>query len=290
MSKKIQITECPRDAMQGIIPFIPTQTKIEYLDILLNVGFDTLDFGSFVSPKAIPQMQDTAEVLEKIQWQKSKTKLLAIIANEKGADQACSYEAIEYLGFPFSISEVFQKKNTNAGTEEALIRLDYIQNKVKKSNKKLCVYLSMAFGNPYGETWHEDIVMRWADRLNQELEVQIISLADTIGSSNPKNIQSIFSLVCQELEPKGVKIGAHLHTLPLLWEEKIEALIQTPCTWIDGALKGYGGCPMAKEELTGNMPTEKIIHFLSQKGLELQINKEILKEAIIFAEEKVFSI
>lgn len=289
MKKTIQWTECPRDAMQGIQAFIPTNTKIEYIQQLLSVNFDVLDVGSFVSPKAIPQMQDTTEVLKRLDLSKSKTKLLTIVANERGAEEACQFDQIDYLGFPFSISETFQKRNTNASIDDSFILLEKIQNTCIKNKKELCVYISMAFGNPYGDSWHEEIATKWAEKLYQKIEVKHLSLADTIGVSNPKSIQSLFLMVTQALRDQKVRVGAHLHTLPHEWEEKMEALIQTECDWIDGAIKGYGGCPMAKDELTGNMPTEHALAYLQKQNFDLTINRDKLLEAIIFA-EKVFNI
>ncbi len=285
--KKIQIIECPRDAMQGIKSFIPTDTKIEYINKLLQVGFDILDFGSFVSPKAIPQMQDTDKVLEKLHI--TNTKLLAIIANAKGAENAGKYSQILYLGFPFSVSQTFQLRNTNSTLDESLLRLDEIQNICLKTNKKLLVYLSMAFGNPYGDVWHEDIVTQWAEKISSQLDVKYISFADTIGVSNPQNIERIFNTALPVLHKKNVQVGAHLHSTPDAWKEKLEAVLRTNCNWLDGAVKGFGGCPMAKDELTGNMPTEKIIDYLQENNYELKIDRNKLLEAIIFA-EKVFNV
>lgn len=284
MGKSLKIMECPRDAMQGIVDFIPTSKKIDYLNRLLNVGFDMLDFGSFVSPKAIPQLKDTEDVLKHLNFGHHKTELLAIIANVRGAQDACHFDQISYLGFPFSVSETFQKRNTNSSIDQSFKSIEEIQNLCLKHNKTLLIYLSMAFGNPYGDPWHEDVVADWALKIQQKLEVRFISLADTIGVSSPKIIESLFPLVSQTLKHKNIKLGAHLHTLPHLWQEKMEALVKTNCDWIDGALKGYGGCPMAKDELTGNMPTEKMVDFLFETGYDLNINRNLLQEALIFAE------
>ncbi|MEN8927576.1 MAG: hydroxymethylglutaryl-CoA lyase, partial [Flavobacteriales bacterium] len=257
MSKrKIKLIECPRDAMQGIRDFIPTQMKVDYINSLLKVGFDTIDFGSFVSPKAIPQLKDTAEVLNKLELDNAESELLAIVANKRGAVDACHFEEINYLGFPFSVSETFQQRNTNSSIEESLSRVEEIQNLCVKNKKELVVYLSMAFGNPYEDKWNEDIVAHWAEKLHTKLDVSILALSDTIGTSNKENITSLFSTLIPEFDK--VEFGAHLHTTPDTWEEKIAASIESGCNRFDGAIKGFGGCPMATDELTGNMPTEKM--------------------------------
>ena len=263
----MKIIECPRDAMQGIKDFIPTAHKVAYFNSLLKVGFDTLDFGSFVSPKAIPQMRDTANVLS--QLDDSNTRLLAIVANQRGADEACSYDRIDYLGYPFSVSENFQKRNTNKSIEQSLSLVEKLQNTCVKHQKVLVVYLSMAFGNPYGEHWHEDIVAKWGEKLSN-LGVKIIALSDTIGVSNPDNIKPLFSLLIEEYPQ--IEWGAHLHTHLESWREKVEAAYNSGCRRFDGAIKGYGGCPMAKDDLVGNIPTEKLISFTQEKKIETAIN------------------
>ena len=269
MPKKIKIIECPRDAMQGIKTFIPTELKANYIQSLLRVGFDTLDFGSFVSPKAIPQMRDTKEVLGKLDLSSTRTKLLSIVANLRGAEIACSIDSIDYLGFPFSISENFQMRNTHKTISESEIVLKDILEITQKSNKKLVVYMSMAFGNPYGDPWDVDIVGEWADRL-QSMGVKILSLSDTIGSSKPKSISYLFS----NLIPKfpHIEFGAHLHTHPNSWYEKLNAAYKAGCHRFDGAIQGFGGCPMASDSLTGNMPTEKIISYLNSEKIKTNLN------------------
>jgi hydroxymethylglutaryl-CoA lyase len=271
----IKITECPRDAMQGIKDFIPTEEKINYINALLKCGFDTIDFGSFVSPKAIPQMQDTAAVLNKLNLTSSGSKLLAIIANTRGAEDACKFEEINYLGFPFSVSETFQQRNANSSIQESLVRVEEIQNLCVKNNKKLVVYLSMAFGNPYGDLWSSDIVLNWAKQL-YKMDIRILSLADTIGSSTPENIKTLFSTILPEF--KDVKIGAHLHSRPETAKEKIEAAYKSGCTQFDSAILGFGGCPMAKDDLTGNIATEIVLDYFNDK--DLGINKPAFEEAM----------
>jgi hydroxymethylglutaryl-CoA lyase len=254
----IKIVECPRDAMQGLKEFIPTESKIAYINQLLKVGFDTIDFGSFVSPKAIPQMRDTAEVLANLDLAATNSKLLAIVANERGATEAAQFPEIAYLGYPFSISETFQLRNTNATILESLERVKEIQEICLHKNKKLVVYLSMGFGNPYGDPWNVEIVQRWVDEM-VNLDIEILSLSDTIGVSNPSNISYLFS----SLIPKypNIEIGAHLHTEPSNWREKIHAAATNGCTRFDAAMRGYGGCPMAKDDLTGNMATENLVSY-----------------------------
>lgn len=259
----IKIIECPRDAMQGIKTFIPTERKVAYIQSLLRVGFDTLDFGSFVSPKAIPQMQDTAELLSKLDLSQTKSKLLAIIANTQGAILASQHSEIQYLGFPFSISENFQMRNTHKTIAESLITLEEILEIAYKSNKEVVAYLSMGFGNPYGDPWNVEIVGEWTEKLSKK-GVKILSLSDTVGSSTPDVIAYLFS----NLIPKypNIELGAHLHTTPDKWFEKIDAAYQAGCRRFDGAIQGFGGCPMAKDDLTGNMPTEKLLsYFTTQK-------------------------
>ena len=264
MKLTVKIIECPRDAMQGIKTWIPTEQKITYLQSLLRVGFDSLDFGSFVSPKAIPQMQDTAEVLQSLDLSQTKTKLLAIVANTKGAEQAVQHQAIRYLGFPFSISENFQMRNTHKTIAESLVTLQEILDLAHANYKEVVAYLSMGFGNPYGDPWNVEIVGEWTERL-ANMGVKILSLSDTIGSSTPEVITYLFS----NLIPKypNIEFGAHLHTAPNQWFEKVNAAYQAGCLRFDGAIQGFGGCPMAKDDLTGNMPTEKLLsYFTAQKA------------------------
>jgi hydroxymethylglutaryl-CoA lyase len=260
--KAIKIIECPRDAMQGIKTFIPTARKVTYIQSLLRVGFDTIDFGSFVSPKAIPQMQDTAEVLAQLDLSQTRSKLLAIIANTQGAIAASQHQPIQYLGFPFSISENFQMRNTHKTIAESLVTLQEILEIADKSNKEVVAYLSMGFGNPYGDPWSLEIVGEWTEKLSN-MGVKILSLSDTVGSSTPEVIQYLFS----HLIPKYPKIefGAHLHTTPDKWFEKIDAAYNSGCRRFDGAIQGFGGCPMAKDVLTGNMATEKLVSYFTSK-------------------------
>ena len=265
----VKIIECPRDAMQGIKEFIPTERKISYIQSLLNVGFDTIDFGSFVSPRAIPQMADTAQVLAGLDLSNTNSKLLAIIANERGADDAVAFEQIDYLGYPFSISENFQMRNTHKTITESMQVLDYIKNTAEKNNKELVVYLSMGFGNPYGDPWSEDVVVWWVETLISK-DIQIISLSDTVGSATPEVITALFS----HLIPKypTVEFGSHFHTSASHWFEKVDSAYKSGCYRFDGAIRGYGGCPMAKDELVGNMPTEKLITYFQKEKAETGIN------------------
>lgn len=262
MPKPIKIIECPRDAMQGIKTFIPTEAKVQYIQSLLRVGFDTIDFGSFVSPKAIPQMADTALVLSKLDLSHTKSKLLAIVANERGAEDASQFPEIDYLGYPFSISENFQMRNTHKTIAQSVIVLDDILNISQKTNKEVVAYLSMGFGNPYGDPWNVDIVGRWTETL-AKMGVKIISLSDTIGTSNPENIHYLFSNLIPQYP--HIEFGAHLHTTYGSWFEKVDAAYEAGCTRFDGAIQGFGGCPMAKDELTGNMPTEKLLSYFTSK-------------------------
>ena len=261
---KVKIIECPRDAMQGIKShFISTDAKARYINSLLKVGFDTIDFGSFVSPKAIPQMRDTAAVLSKLDLSQTQSKLLAIIANTRGANDAIQFEEINYLGYPFSISENFQMRNTHKTIQQSIKELEEILSIATKKNKEVVTYLSMGFGNPYGDPWNINIVGEWTEKLSN-MGVNIISLSDTIGSSTPDVIKYLFSNLISNY-PK-IEFGAHLHTTPNSWHEKVDAAFNAGCKRFDGAIKGYGGCPMAKDELTGNMPTEKLIsYFTAQK-------------------------
>lgn len=285
MASPIQITECPRDAMQGIHNFIPTETKAAYINLLLQVGFDTIDFGSFVSPKAIPQMQDTAQVLQKLDLTNSRSKLLAIIANYRGAEEAAQHEEITYLGFPFSISETFQQRNANTSIDDAFEIVKRIKALSDTKGKKLLVYLSMGFGNPYGDEWHNDIVLRWAKKLTDE-GVEYISLADTIGIAAPEQIEGLFSSLSENF--KETTWGVHLHSTPDTWRHKIEAAFKSGCKRFDTALKGYGGCPMAKDELTGNIATENVISYLQDQNIDLGLNLDKLREAMDYS-GRVFS-
>jgi len=284
MPSVIQITECPRDAMQGLHDFIPTDIKAAYINLLLQVGFDTIDFGSFVSPKAIPQMRDTAEVLEKLELSHSKSKLLAIIANYRGAEDAAEHEQITYLGFPFSISETFQQRNTNSSISEAFDTVKRIKELSDKKGKELLVYLSMGFGNPYGDDWSNEIVLQWAEKLISE-GIQYISLADTIGIASPGQITDLFTLLSGHL-PKTT-LGVHLHSTPDTWHEKIEAAYKSGCKRFDTALKGYGGCPMAKDDLTGNIATENVISYLQSQNVSLGLDLGKFQEAMDYS-GKVF--
>lgn len=274
----VEIIECPRDAMQGITTHIPTELKVEYINALLKVGFDTIDFGSFVSPKAVPQMADTAKVLQKLNLESGKSKLLAIVANERGAEDACAFEEIDFLGYPFSISETFQKRNTNASIEESLLRVENIQSLAVNSQKRLVVYISMAFGNPYGDEWHADIAAKWSERLHNDLGIDILALSDTIGTSDRESIDALFSTLIPAL-PR-VSFGAHLHTTPDSWREKVDAAYQAGCRRFDGAIKGYGGCPMAADDLTGNMATENIISYLNEIQADTQLNMQMFHKAM----------
>ena len=259
----VKIIECPRDAMQGIKTFIPTTNKVTYIQSLLRVGFDTIDFGSFVSSKAIPQMQDTAEVLAQLDLSKTRSKLLAIIANTQGAEAACNYSEIQYLGFPFSISENFQMRNTHKTIAQSLVSLEEILNLAEAKNKQVVAYLSMGFGNPYGDPWNTEIVGEWTEKL-AAMGVTILSLSDTIGSSTPEMISYLFSNLIPAYPE--IEFGAHLHTTPDSWFEKIDAAYKSGCLRFDGAIQGFGGCPMATNHLTGNMPTEKLLsYFTTQK-------------------------
>ncbi|CAM3481726.1 hydroxymethylglutaryl-CoA lyase [Aequorivita lipolytica] len=267
--QQVKIIECPRDAMQGIREWIPTEQKVKYIQSLLRCGFDTIDFGSFVSSKAIPQMQDTAEVLSKLDLSATNSKLLAIIANLRGAEDAVKHLEIDYLGYPFSISENFQMRNTHKTISESLVILQEILNLADKNNKEVVAYLSMGFGNPYGDPWNEEIVGEWTEKLSG-MGVKILSLSDTVGSSTPEIISYLFT----NLIPKypHIEFGAHLHTTPHAWHEKVDAAFKAGCYRFDGAIQGFGGCPMAKDELTGNMPTEKMLSYFTTEKISNGIN------------------
>ena len=263
------LIECPRDAMQGIKNWIPTEAKIKYIQSLLSVGFDVLDVGSFVSPKAIPQMKDTTAVLENIDFSESKSELLVIVANLRGALEAVKYDAITYIGFPLSVSENFQMRNTHKTQEEALFLLDQLIEVCNNSGKKLVVYLSMGFGNPYGDPWSIKIVTNWIDLLVQK-GIQIISLSDTVGSAKTNDISEIFKAAINQYSE--IEIGAHFHTQPENAFSKIKAAHEAGCNRFDGAIKGFGGCPMATDNLTGNMPSEKLISYFNQQKIPLNID------------------
>jgi len=277
----MKLIECPRDAMQGFSSFIPTNIKIKYINELLKVGFDTIDVGSFVSKRQIPQLADTKEVLQRINLKDSKSKLLVITGNVRGAEEAAGFDEVTYIGFPFSISETFQKKNINSSINDSLVILDKIQNLCVKKNKKLVTYFSMAFGNPYGDEWSTYIVAHWAEKLLKDFGINILSLSDTIGSSDPSSISWLFSKLIREFPE--VEFGAHLHSNSKEVKEKINAAYLAGCRRFDGALLGIGGCPMAKDQLIGNMPTEKIIDVLSNSGERLEINHDVLKSSLDIA-------
>jgi len=284
LKDSLQIVECPRDAMQGIKEFIDTDRKVEYINTLLNVGFHTIDVGSFVSPKAIPQMRDTGEMLKKLNLNEHSSSLLAIVANSRGAHDAVNFEEIEYLGYPFSISETFQLRNTNATIEESYQKLARIQSIAIKNKKKLVVYLSMGFGNPYGDPWNVEIVEEFVTSM-ASMGIRVLSLSDTIGVSTPESISYLFS----DLIPKfpEIKFGAHLHTTPDKWEEKVHAAYDNGCRRFDGAIKGYGGCPMAKDDLTGNMPTEKMLSYFQKHEIQTHLDFDKFEKALT-ASNKIF--
>jgi len=276
MIEKVKVIECPRDAMQGIKPFIPTTEKVKYIQALLGCGFDTIDFGSFVSPKAIPQMVDTAEVLSKLDLSKTKSKLLSIVANVRGAQDASEHPEIQYLGYPFSISENFQMRNTHKTIDQSVETLQEILNIADASGKEVVTYISMGFGNPYGDPWDVDIVGEWTEKLSG-MGAKILSLSDTVGTSTPDVIQYLFS----ELIPRypDIEFGAHLHTTPAKWHEKVNAAYKSGCRRFDGAVQGFGGCPMAKDELTGNMPTEKMLSYFTAEKADAGVNWMVFEAA-----------
>lgn len=277
---QIKLTECPRDAMQGLHEFIPTDVKAHYINLLLNCGFDTIDFGSFVSPKSIPQMRDTAAVLDKLDTGSTQSKLLAIIANYRGAEDAAQHEAITYLGYPFSISETFQMRNTNNTIDASFTLVKQMQELCTSKNKTLLVYLSMGFGNPYGDLWNADLVLSWAEKL-VAAGIKDISLADTIGMATPAQIKEIYPLLIKAFS--NINFGIHLHSTPDTWREKVDAAYQSHCTHFDTTLKGYGGCPMAKDELTGNIATENVLAYLKEKGIDTGVNMMAFNEALIYS-------
>jgi len=274
----VKIIECPRDAMQGLHGFIPTPVKIAYINQLLKVGFDTVDFGSFVSAKAIPQLSDTKEVLAGLDLTGITTKLLAIVANNRGGDEAVQFDSISYIGFPFSVSETFQKRNTNSGIKESLKTVEHLQQLCVNKKKKLVVYLSMAFGNPYGDAWSPEIVSHWAKVIHDQ-GVEIISLADTVGLAKAADISKIFTHLLNEL--KGVELGVHLHCRPDDWREKLGAAWQSGCRRFDSAIKGYGGCPMAGDTLTGNLATENLIQYLKEGNVSFSFDQNAFQSAMM---------
>ena len=278
----VNLIECPRDAMQGWKEFIPTEKKVEYINSLLKIGFHTIDFGSFVSPKAIPQMADTRTVLDELRLDDTKTKLLAIVANVRGAQEASVYDKITYLGFPFSISETFQQRNTNSSIKDSLAKVEEIQNICSKTNKQLVVYMSMAFGNPYGDEYNGEILLNWTKEI-MERGVKIISLADTVGVAEAEQISSALASLVPNYP--NIDFGVHLHSTPKNWEDKLEAAFTSGCVRFDGALKGIGGCPMANDELVGNMNTEWMIHYFKGMDKLPQLDFEALQNSLSIADE-----
>ncbi len=278
----VKLVECPRDAMQGWKTLIPTEKKIGYINSLLKVGFDTIDFGSFVSPKTIPQMADTSEVFRGLELGSVSTKLLAIVANSRGAEAASVFDEITYLGFPFSVSETFQQRNTNSSIQESLGRVEDIQNLCIKTGKQLVVYLSMGFGNPYGDRYDEEVVFEWVNKL-VAMDIGIISLADTVGLATPQQVYEMTAYLVESLP--GTEIGVHLHSTPENWQEKLEAAVKAGCKRFDGALKGIGGCPMADDELVGNMNSEWMIDYFEQHNMLPGLNKDALLESLRIAGE-----
>jgi hydroxymethylglutaryl-CoA lyase len=273
----LQLIECPRDAMQGLSEFIPTEQKVAYINKLLQIGFHTIDAGSFVSPKAIPQMRDTAEVFDQLDLSTTNSKILAIVANKRGAEQAVSFKQVDYLGYPLSLSETFQQRNTNRSIDTAINDLEAIQNLCVQHQKELVVYLSMGFGNPYGDPYDASYIQEFVEKLDR-IEVKIISLADTIGVSNPENINWIFSTLIPNY--KHITFGAHLHSTPDTIVEKVEAAYVAGCRRFDGAIKGFGGCPMAKDDLVGNMATETMLSAFEAMSVETGVNTTKFQDAI----------
>lgn len=276
------LVECPRDAMQGWPKFISTENKIRYINAILKTGFNTIDFGSFVSPKAVPQMADTVEVLKNLNLEDTKSELLAIVANERGATEAAAFKEITYLGYPFSVSETFQIRNTNAGIEKSFENLKKIVEICSSNNKKPVIYISMAFGNPYGDPWSEDLVYQWIEKLSA-LDIKIFSLADTVGVASPNQVYDVCTRVISLLQ--GYEIGVHLHADPVNWKYKIDAALNSGILRFDSALKGFGGCPMAGNDLVGNINTELLLSYLIEKGFDLDLNEEALRNAAQIADE-----
>lgn len=281
MGHSVHLVECPRDAMQGLSHLVPTALKVQYINKLIQCGFDTVDFGSFVSEKAIPQMRDTAEVLSQLQMN-DNTKLLAIVANEKGANAAVQFDEIEYVGYPFSISETFQIRNTNSDLSRALTQVEKIHSLCAEHQKTMVVYLSMAFGNPYGEAWSPEIAFHWANRL-ASTGIKILALSDTIGCATPTSITNLFSNLIPALP--SVTFGAHFHTRPDQWLSKMEAAYLSGCRRFDGALRGFGGCPMADDELVGNMDSKHIIEYFENIRVPINVDKNLLLEAEVIGNE-----
>lgn len=281
---EVKIVECPRDAMQGIHEFISTDLKVEYINSLLEVGFDTIDFGSFVSAKAIPQMRDTADVLKQLNLDNTSSKLLAIVANTRGAEDATQFDEIHYLGYPFSISETFQLRNTNSTIQESLVRVSEIQDLAIKTNKKLLVYISMGFGNPYGDEWSVEVVEKWTKKL-YELGIRDIAFADTVGVSNAENINYLFSNIAP-LFPEII-FSAHLHSTPEQRIEKINAAYDAGCRKFDVAIKGYGGCPMAADDLTGNISSESLLSYLEEHSIKHSIDQQKFNQSMLLS-SKIF--
>jgi hydroxymethylglutaryl-CoA lyase len=285
MKPGIKLIECPRDAMQGWKTIIPAVRKIEYINALLGVGFNTIDCGSFVSAKAIPQMADSGEVIRGLNTENSNSKLLAIIANLRGAEEASVYEQLTYLGFPFSVSETFQQRNTNSSIVESLGRVEEIQNLCIKTGKQLVVYISMGFGNPYGDRYSEEIVFEWVNKL-VAMDIGIISLADTVGVATAEQVYAMTEYLVDSLP--GIEIGVHLHSRPDNWKEKLEAAVKAGCTRFDGAIKGIGGCPMADDVLVGNMSTELMISYFEEHNMAPELDKNALENCLRLAQE-IFS-
>lgn len=276
VANTVKLIECPRDAMQGWSHFIPTNQKVAYIQQLLNVGFDTIDFGSFVSPKAIPQMADTRDVVAQLDISRTPTKLLAIVANERGAADAVQFDPIQYLGFPFSVSETFQQLNTNASIDDAFDKVTSIQEMCVKYSKNLVVYISMGFGNPYGDVYHEDLVFQWVHKLT-ELGISIISLADTVGLASPKEVSSVAKQLIAGLP--NIEFGVHLHSDVSNWKEKVDAALEAGCNRFDAAMRGIGGCPMSGSALVGNMNTELLVPYFQQFGLLDAIDEKAMKDS-----------
>ena len=275
----MKIIECPRDAWQGREAFIPTEEKIKYLRTLLRVGFDTIDLGSFVSPRAMPQVRDTAEVLRGLDRTGTSSRLLGIVANERGAQEACQFDALTYLGYPFSISETFQRRNTNATIEASVGRVEAMQVLCEQYGKELVIYISMGFGNPYGDPWAPEVALEWIEKL-AALGIRIFSLSDTVGVATPETITELFTALVSTPEPStALELGAHFHTTPQHWREKVAAAYDAGCRRFDGALLGYGGCPMAQDELVGNMPTENLVAFAHEKGETIGLDEVLLAQA-----------
>jgi len=282
MDKSLKIIETPRDAMQGLHDFIDTKVKAKYINQLLKIGYDTIDFGSFVSPKAIPQLRDTAEVLDLLDLSDTKSELLAIVANTRGANDACNFEQIKYLGYPFSISETFQLRNTNATIEQSLQRVRAIQEQCLQHNKSLVIYISMGFGNPYGDPWNVEICQKWVDEL-AEMDIKYMALSDTIGVATESSISYLYNNLIPPYP--DVEFGAHFHTKATEWKEKIDAAYKAGCHRFDASIKGYGGCPMAKDDLVGNMATENLLYYFDDLNIETNINRRHFIKAIALASE-----